>query len=64
MRRRAIGSASVDVNVKSTGQRSISQIGPFRKVRMSRATAMEKADSGPVAPPAATGEHHDPALDS
>jgi hypothetical protein len=55
MRRRSIGSANIDVNVKSEGQKHVSQIGPFRKVRMSRDTAMEKADTGPPAPSEGSG---------
>jgi hypothetical protein len=55
MRHRAIGSANIDVNVKSEGQKSVSQIGPFRKVRIARAVQMHKAETGPAEPVAATG---------
>jgi murein DD-endopeptidase MepM/ murein hydrolase activator NlpD len=47
MRARSMGNANIDVNVKSEGQKSVSQVGPFRKVRLSRATQMEHASSGP-----------------
>jgi lysozyme len=64
MRHRAIGSANIDVNVKSEGQKSVTQTGPFRKVRLSRDTGMTKSSSGPPASSGATGESHDPSLDS
>jgi hypothetical protein len=64
MRHRAIGSANIDVNVKSEGQKSVTQTGPFRKVRLSRDTGMTKSSSGPAASSGATGESHDPSLDS
>jgi hypothetical protein len=64
MRHRAIGTANIDVNVKSEGQKSVTQTGPFRKVRLSRVTAMTHSDSGPPASSGATGESHDPSLDS
>ena len=47
MRARSMGTANVDVNVKSEGQKSVSQVGPFRKVRLSRVTQMEHANAGP-----------------
>jgi hypothetical protein len=63
MRSRALGSANIDVNVKSQGQRSVSQIGPFRKVRIERATAMQSSESGPAAPEAMTGGGNLPVAD-
>jgi hypothetical protein len=62
--RRALGGANIDVTVSNKGQQSVSQIGPFRKVKIARAVQMHKAETGPVEPPAATGEAHDPSLDS
>jgi len=64
MRHRAIGTANIDVDVKGEGQKSVTQTGPFRKVRLSRDTGMSKAEHGPSASSGATGESHDPSLDS
>jgi hypothetical protein len=65
MRSRSMGSANIDVNVKSEGQKSVSQVGPFRRVRLSRVTAMEHASSGPDSTAEGGGSGgHDPSLDS
>ena len=63
MRHRAIGSANIDVNVKGEGQKSVSQVGPFRKVRLERVTAMERADAGPDSSPEGSGGGNLPVVD-
>jgi hypothetical protein len=47
---RVAGRGDINVTVKSKGQQSVSQVGPFRKVRVSRMTQMEPASQGPQAP--------------
>ena len=57
MRRRMLGTGKIDVTVKSHGQESVSQKGPFKPVKWHRHTQMQEADHGPaIANDAAGGD--------
>jgi hypothetical protein len=55
MRRRLLGTGKIDVTVKSKGQESVEQKGPFKAVKWHRHTQMEEASHGPENPKEMTG---------
>jgi hypothetical protein len=55
MRRRLLGTGKIDVTVKSKGQESVEQKGPFKAVKWHRHTQMQEADHGPANPKEMTG---------
>jgi hypothetical protein len=55
MRRRLLGTGKIDVTVKSKGQESVEQKGPFKPVRWHRHTQMQEASHGPENPKEMTG---------